>query len=424
MTHTDKLKALKVKEDVVLSALLTDPKFRVKAMQFLKGSDFVIPRNQEIYHAMASLARSQRSWNGANLNEMVGEVHLDHLRGIPVDIDPLEFARDIRNDGDKIHVRNLLEEFVGNMGSDSFDYDTKKSVLIQKISEPVIAHHEAWVGAGASGNFMDLLEKDPSPSIGKTGLSELDKMLEGFELSQVYSVIAPSSAGKSTLGLQVFDECMATGVSCMYLSNELLKPELMARLVARRTGIPVKRILRGAINEEDAGERIVNAIGQIDVVFRSTNSSLVDRLKDFHSALNYIRYMVTTTGVKMVFIDHLHNFYYKDYYDLERYSSLLQALAQELNICIFVLAQMSTGSQKEKMIENVIAKGTKTLDEVSRGMIVILRKVVKQDIEDMEDDPSKAQIILKKNTNGATGKFISNFDYKFYTFRDGTEASF
>jgi replicative DNA helicase len=77
----------------------------------------------------------------------------------------------------------------------------------------------------------------------------------------------------------------------------------------------------------------------------------------------------------------------------------LQAIAQDLNIAVIILSQISGENLKSNNIELISGKGAKDLEEVANVQIILQRKKV--DTEG--NDPSLMHIVVNKNRDGQTG---------------------
>ena len=94
-------------------------------------------------------------------------------------------------------------------------------------------------------------------------------------------------------------------------------------------------------------------------------------------------------------IDHLHNFKgdEKIYERISNFAHALQNFAQKNDVAVVILAQVSYDTQKMKDHENITAKGSKDMEEVSDSMIALLRN---------RDEPDM-KIKIIKNREGSAG---------------------
>ena len=95
-----------------------------------------------------------------------------------------------------------------------------------------------YISTNSAESFLQEMQEHIATvrPIAKTGFSDLDnKVLDGGLYSGLYMVGAMSSAGKTTLTLQMGDNVAAQGVDVMIFSLEMAKTELIAKSISRET---------------------------------------------------------------------------------------------------------------------------------------------------------------------------------------------
>ena len=113
-------------------------------------------------------------------------------------------------------------------------------------------------------NFTNKLEKGDTKDPIKTGFDNLDKILDGGLFAGLYVIGAISSAGKTTLCLQIADQIAKAGNDVLIFSLEMAKEELMSKSLSRTTyekdklnAVTTREILK--FNKKDLGnDKIIN----------------------------------------------------------------------------------------------------------------------------------------------------------------------
>lgn len=76
-----------------------------------------------------------------------------------------------------------------------------------------------------------------NPRVVKTGLPSLDKLIGGFEKSELITLGGYSGGGKTTLALNIATNVAKEGRKVVYFSLEMTKAEMHKRLVCSSTGV-------------------------------------------------------------------------------------------------------------------------------------------------------------------------------------------
>ena len=116
-------------------------------------------------------------------------------------------------------------------------------------------------------NLDNGIKKDPI----KTGFDNLDKILDGGLFTGLYTIGAISSAGKTTLCLQIADQIAKAGNDVLIFSLEMAKEELMSKSLSRTTyqlnklnAVTTRDILK--FNKKDLGnDKIINLNNALQV---------------------------------------------------------------------------------------------------------------------------------------------------------------
>ena len=293
---------------------------------------------------------------------------------------------------------SLLSGSIGNQGN-SFD-------IVEDLLEP---------GKG----FMDSLSgKTVSEQPISTGIPCMDMDMEGgiFPNSsaggRLFTIGARTGVGKTILGCQIAANAAVQGVSTAFFSVELSRQEILARIWSSvsynrgaltygrtKTGyiekdaIPVGDLLTPP--QDDAGQvRVQSALGVAANAIQEAGGKL--RVEEFWGAdvdkvINSMRHAkAQDPTLRVVVVDHFHAMSRhpkappNDSSMQEERAYKLMTAAKELNVDLFVLAQMNrvgmdaVSRNQEPQLNEI--RGTDALSHVSHA-VWLVRKPAKEKVE-------------------------------------------
>lgn len=256
----------------------------------------------------------------------------------------------------------------------------------------------------------------------RTGLNILDGIILGIQ--KEYIVIgARPSLGKTALAEQI--ALYLSGVTknweerehvkTLFIELEMSEQQLMDRAVANYTGISLKQLKTGNLEDIELQKikSALTAIGNSDSIhFLSTSNRMIQDI------IQLIRSEVRNNGVKAVFIDHIgllrsNGKYGARWEEVNDISHELQALQRELNIPLVVMSQVTRGAEgKNPSVADI--RGSGAIEEDADTIMFIERERQKNPDESKID----TKINVMKNRNGACGSGTFSFIPEKVTFED------
>jgi replicative DNA helicase len=272
-----------------------------------------------------------------------------------------------------------------------------------------------------SDDFDDHIQQLQKPNTNaKSGLTDIDNILQGFRPGALYVIGARPGVGKTVVGLQ-----MALGLArssndlskneraglVLFYSLEMSKREIMNRIIAQTTGV--------GIDELDGGE--LSSANLLKIRGHRSNISRMLSVNDMGgqtigSIRAYARTMSRTAPLRAIVVDYLgliaDTSKFKNRYEgITFISGELKRLAKDLNVPVIALAQLNResarGNTKPTMAD---LRDSGSVEQDADVVILLYRNA---------DDPDPAtageiHLIIAKNRHGAT-------DYVTYLF-DGRHA--
>lgn len=231
----------------------------------------------------------------------------------------------------------------------------------------------------------------------QTGFEKLNEACVGLCRGHLWMVGGYTSYGKSTLLSQLISDICDNDSKALIFSVEDSRRDKYLRLTATLSGIPLRYIVRGLMNQfeqkklSEAQRKVLGyALHIYDEIYTLEDMNLK------------IKKHLLKGGIDVVAIDYVQNLALKgDIY--ERMSTAareLQRMAKRHNICILALSQITGGKLREKEIIGL--KGAGELSEAADIVLWIDRK-------DMDD--RRFDLIIRKNRPfGVTGKIPMTFN--------------
>jgi replicative DNA helicase len=399
---------IETKQLMILKKMIVEIGFRIEATSYLQTQDFTTSELRAVYQAIKSMMSLGIEINPISVAEKA-KVDLETIMGVDLlELDYNSIAKDISKKGNEYRIKLLLKEFLSEMGKEEFNFDSSFQKLQDDINKPIEQSLNGLVGEEVLIDFLTKVNENRTEIVGKTGIEKLDALLEGFERGHIYSFVAASGVGKSMLGIQILEESMRAGNSVMYVTNEMSSTEVTSRLIARNMieeGVTAQDVRRNKLEGHRLNKRD-EVLDDLLNIFKGTGSVIFEKGTDPVEVIKAIRYYVYKTGVKLVIVDHIHNFSGRGeiFERISLIAHMLQNVAIELNIAMVILGQMSLNSMKSVDIETVGAKGAMDLNEVSNVFAILNRKKIADgDTSKKEENPNNMHIIVTKNRDGKTG---------------------
>ena len=242
--------------------------------------------------------------------------------------------------------------------------------------------------------ILNGLYKPKKKELIPTGFSALDELLDGgFAKQELVVIGGGTGVGKSFFAGQVALTMAEKGFSVAYFSLELSKEMIAARMIGAKANIKPTRILWGMMTPEEQ-KATEEAIAKLTLL--SDLLVISDDTYQFGEIATAIR----KHKPEVVIIDFIQNVIVpnkNDEYDRLSFLSIaLQKLAKELNICIFVLSQLSNRIVREGEDARYLEyKGAGTIAQVADlGFWLI------------PEEGGNLILALRKNRRGASFKKI------------------
>lgn len=250
-----------------------------------------------------------------------------------------------------------------------------------------------------------------------SGFRDLDRMLGGFQPSNLIIVACRPSMGKSSFSHNIADYVgVNLNMPVAIFSLEMSKQEVAMRLISTEAMVDSEKIKRGEL-DEDEFERINRAMTLLERAPIYIDDTAGISVAEVRSKCRRIK------GLKMVIIDYLTLMSVPGKHDnrqqeVSELSRSLKGLARTLNVPVVVLAQLSRATTSRSDHTPVLSdlRESGSIEQDADVVLFIHRPAYYKDSE--EQDPTLAQIIVAKQRNGPIGTIELTWKAEFTKFLD------
>lgn len=426
-------------ERAVLGALLIDPDAIIKIASFLRAEDFYRERHAWIFGALMTLHERREPADFVTLvDELERQDQLEEVGG------PAYITELINSTPTAIYVdfyariverTAILRRLIGAAGSIAeLAYDESQDVdevvdraeqLIFGISESRI-HRDLTPISAIMANVVDqidFLARNQNTLMGvPTGFIMLDKMLGGFQKSDLIIVAGRPGMGKSSFGLSIAQNAAKRyNARVAVFSLEMSNEQLVQRLLSVESAVDSHRLRLGQIYEEEWPilMEAANALAATSIFIDDTPGATVIDIR------TKARRLYAEQGIDMIVIDYMQLMSggrgtgrnENRQQEISYISRSLKELARELNVPVVALSQLSRAvesrSDKKPMLSDLRESGS--IEQDADVVLFLYREDYY--IEDT-DRQNIADVIVAKHRHGSTGTVSLFFRKELTQFRD------
>ena len=409
-------------EQAVVGSMLIDPRCIPDVLERLKGDEFYIKLNRDIYETMASMfAYGQIIDPVTVLDQMkVRGVYTDEcdsymaeiMRITPTASNVMEYAAIVR---DRALLRRLAEtaDEINNMvyegsgeAESMLEAAERKIYALRQgrnvgglvpISSVVQNVFDELSEAAASGN------KIPGLS---TGLPDLDRTILGLNKSELILIAARPGMGKTSIALNIaLNAAMTLHKTVAMFSLEMSREQLVSRLLSRAALVPGQNLLTGQLTEQQ-WRAIADAAQTLSATDIRIDDNPTLTVSDMNAQCRRV------PNLDLVVIDYLqlmqsagsgHSWSNESRTQaVSDISRMMKIMAKELNVPVVCLSQLSraneSGTDKRPMLSDLRESGA--IEQDADVVIGLYRDgYYNKECE----NPNLAEAIVLKNRKGETG---------------------
>ncbi|MCL2872306.1 MAG: replicative DNA helicase [Betaproteobacteria bacterium] len=398
----------------------------------LSEADFYAYAHREIFRAIAQLAREDKSIDAVTVAERVkaissnssDEPDLAYIGQLALGTPT---AANIGHYADLVKERSVLRALasIGNeCARKATDRMAKSDEVLESVEKALFAvsqnqNERDFIDVRAGfDSVVDTIEKhyesgDPVTGV-TTGLQDLDRMTAGLQPADLVIVAARPSMGKTGFAMGLVRAALSKykdGHVQLY-SLEMPADQIIFRLLAQESHLPMQRMMQGNVNEDD-WQQISDAIGRFDP--QASRLLLDDSPSLTPTVLRAkARRAARKHGVpKLIIIDYLQLMRSEGRpenrnMEITDISRSLKALAKEMNCPVIALSQLNRALEQRANKRPLLAdlRESGAIEQDADLIIFIYRDEV---YNLASPDHGCAEIIIGKHRNGPTGMVRAAF---------------
>ena len=421
-------------ERSVLGGMLLDADALELGLEQLQEMDFYLPAHQLIFGAIKTLRADASAVDAVTLcNELDRHGKLDAAGGYDYMSQLLAMVPSAANTSEYIKiveeksVRRMLihagTEIIGDSMNDEGDIEDALNsaerkiynISMRKSSDTIVPIDQ--VVPQAFNEISELMERKGKITGVSTGFTELNRMTNGFQKSDLIIVAARPAMGKTAFALNIAQyAALHDNRTVLIFSLEMSASQLVQRMLCTEATVPSQKIKEGTVTNAEMKSliEVMEPMSKAKIFIDDTGNVSVPEIR------SKCRRLRAKQGLDMVIIDYLQlmqasgsrksDSRTQEVSDMTRQ---LKLLARELNVPVVLLAQLNRGPETRQdhtpMIADLRESGS---IEQDADMVILLYRPAVYD----EEADNTSQAIIAKHRHGPTGTVMLAWQGEYTRF--------
>lgn len=424
-------------EESVLGSILFKPDSLTKVLDLVKEGDFYKPAHSVIYSAMLSCYEKGEvidpvvlvdkiKRDNKNLSSIGGEeTILNILKSVPNSANVESYARIVKEKATLRHLINVSTNII-EMATEAKDEVhnilDKSENLIFNISQDnerkEVIHVKDLINKELA-RLEDVYKNKGMVTGISSGLKSLDKLIAGFQPSDLCIIAARPSMGKTAFALNVaYNASLIQKQKVLVFSLEMSDSQIFQRLVSMGSQVSLTKLRNGFLTEEEWSRvgLVTSRLAESDIYVADTPSITVMEIRAL------ARRLKASQGLDMILIDYLQLISGnrgKDnrQQEISDISRSLKGLARDLNVPILLLSQLSRAPE-QRSDRRPILSDLRDSGAIEQDADVVLFLYRDEYYNETSDKKGLAEMKVGKQRNGPVGKVHLRFFGEFGRFAD------
>jgi replicative DNA helicase len=405
----------------ILAAIMFEPAACTYAFEHLKKENFINKKHGELYESMLLLHEGGDTLDPITLTEKTkhGDLITDCM-AVSYSANRIKSHTNILLDRwYMLKAREKLIEAVKKLDSPERSPEKLRQsceelafFLADRVQDKGLQHVREISKTAISG--LESIKKGNFPGV-MTGFKALDELGFYFRNKTCTVIAARPGMGKSAFALKIAQNC--PGNVAVY-SLEMANEEQYERLISMRTALS-----NNHLKQADTISEYTNEIMEASIEINKQKIWINDSPKVSTTTMrNQCKRLQAQEGLSMIIVDYLGLAGAGKKYDTRREEvggimKELKGIAHELDIPVIPLAQLNRNVEERGDKRPILSDLRESGDiEQDAHMIWFLYRgeVYGED----EDDPEKAEVIVRKNRAGPTGSVFLTYKKESTNFVD------
>lgn len=394
-------------EEALLGAILVNPEAMMEVAAFLQPDDFYILRNSWMWEAMMRLYERNEPIDNITLaEELRNQGRLEDIDGVayiislinntPTSLHAEVYGRIV----ERMSLRRRLLQAASEIAQLANAGELNVNEVIERaeaslftVTEKRLKQDIEHLNEALSEYYdrIEYLRENEDARLGlPTNFHDLDKLLGGFQKSDLIVLAARPGMGKTSFGLNIGRNVAHYGAKVAVFSLEMSKEQLVQRLISSESKIDSQKLRLGELNdlEWERFTEVVGRLSQLPIFLDDTVGITPTQLR------TKCRRISRESGLDLVIVDYLQLMNGRQgsrggqnrEQEISYISQALKELAREINVPVLSLAQLNRGveqrADKRPMLSDLRESGCLTGDTLialaDTGEVVPIRNLVGQ----------------------------------------------
>ncbi len=407
-------------EEAVLGSLLIDPDAVLKVASFLSAEDFYREKNGWLYRAILDLHERREPADFVTLvdelerrnilQEVGGAAYLTALiNGVPSAVYVEHYGHIVERTATLrrlIDAAGQIAALAYEEADDVNEVVDRAEQLVFNVSERRIRRDLAPVGQVMHQvvDRIDFLHRHQGEILGvPTGFAKLDKLLGGFQKSDLIILAARPSVGKTSLAMNfALNAARKYRKVVAFFSLEMSAEQLVQRLLAMETGIDQQRLRRGEVADHE-WDMLMAAAGELSNTMLYIDDTPAMSAMELRTKA---RRLQAEHGLDLMVVDYLQLMRGEGrsenrVQEISYISRSLKSLARELEAPLVALSQLSRAveSRTDRRPQLSDLRESGAIEQDADVVMFIYRE---DTIKENSERKNIADIIVAKHRNGPT----------------------
>ncbi|GAB4146381.1 MAG: replicative DNA helicase [Patescibacteria group bacterium] len=429
-------------EKGLLGSILLNKEIMLQVGDILLPDYFYDPYHQVIYALIATLWERQQNVDILVISDRIKNLSIEFREKYAANLDLsridkaflLELTGYASLIGNPVEHAEIIKEKYILRSLVNISDDIKQQALAQKGEvDEILDRAENKIFQLASSNLQqdfvpisdilsstfdrlsDLHENKGELRGVPTGFSDLDKLLGGFQNSDLIIIAARPGMGKTAFQLSLcVNAALKSKTGVAIFSLEMGRDQLVDRMISMVSGVDLSKIRHGRLEDDPRSNdfmkigRAISQLAEAPIWIDDSGSLNILELR------TKCRRLKARHNVGIVMIDYLQLMsgrsqnasQFNRVQEVSEISRSLKALGRELNIPIIALSQLSRGveSRDDKRPLPSDLRESGSIEQDADVVMFIYRDEVYNKKEDgTAKKPGVAEVIVAKHRNGSTG---------------------
>jgi len=423
-------------EKALLGSIMIKPESVNDVIDLIAPTSFYVDKHRLIFQAMLDLFGKSEPIDLLSLSSKLKEQNLLEKVGgrsyLAEVVNTVPSAGNVKHYSELVEKKSMMRKLIEcadylselgyNEGLEIEELLDKAEKRVFEVTNTPTLHKFIILkeALGEAWERLDRLHKSKDELRGiRTGFTELDDKLAGFQKSDLIILAARPSMGKTALALDIARQTATKyNTPVGIFSLEMSSQQLVDRMLAAESHVNAWKLRTGKLTTDNEFDQIRQALDSLSrapiyIDDQPANNmlkmrSVARRLKSEQGLgliiVDYLQLMVTT-GTRAS--DSLVQ-------QVTEISRSLKTMARELEVPVLALSQLSRAVEQRRGRPRLSDLRDSGSIEQDADVVMFIHRDDR--MNENSDRPNIAEILIEKHRNGPTGKVELYFDERRATF--------